>query len=165
MVQLHQRSVFSPIKKDFIVHQYRRQSQYAGMDCRALRPPRQENRDLTPITPPPPGHTHPSQPHAHSVGSHIRPFGKAPPHRPLRHLQASAIRQHAHNHPHRCIRPQQQSPTGQDPKSQRMLRLVPPIKNRRLQMLNGQQTKPAQSPPALPTPKHCASTPWLASAP
>jgi hypothetical protein len=35
MVQLHHPSVFSPIKKDFIVHQYRRQSQYAGMDCRA----------------------------------------------------------------------------------------------------------------------------------
>jgi hypothetical protein len=34
MVQLHHPSVFSPIKKDFIVHQYRRQSQYAGMDCR-----------------------------------------------------------------------------------------------------------------------------------
>ena len=34
-LHLHQRYVFSRIKTDFIVHQYRRQSEYPGMDCRA----------------------------------------------------------------------------------------------------------------------------------
>jgi hypothetical protein len=74
-----------------------------------------------------------------TIGRQIGPIGKTPAHGPLRQLQARPIGQHAQQNARHRYRPNPQSPSGQNSKSQGMLRLVPPIKHRQLQMPNGQQ--------------------------